>query len=642
MARALILGTAGHIDHGKTSLIRALTGIETDRLPEEKRRGITIELGFAHLEIDGFQLGIVDVPGHEKYVRHMLAGATGMDLALLVVACDEGVKRQTREHVDILKLLRVPVGVVALTKCDLVEESWIELVREEVAELVRDSFLEKSETVSVSARTGQGLDDLRDALLRAAASADAIRSTAGRLLPFRLSIDRVFALTGFGTVVTGTVHSGSLSPGDSIEIQPGGLAARIRQLQSHGREVARIEPSQRAAINVAGVHHDQLRRGQEIAAIGFLRPSRLMSCELTLLASIARPLKDRSRIKLHLGTAELTAVVRLLDRAMLEPGHTSLVQFYLNEPAVAVWGQAFVIRQESPAETIGGGRVLNPTARPLEKNNANVIALLQAWGSSDEVQRLEATLFYAGDFDGSPNDWARWCGIPPRPELLQQLVEMGRLDSVADTPNRNQVIHVLRTALLAEQIEHWLKRMHARNPMQKAFPLQQVLQAFEKRKMPAAITKLAVQRLIGQSRVEAWSERIALTGFGPKLSKAEQQLLDALTRRLRAAGLAVPTVKELQQEYAKLEKSVLPLLHLLLESQEVVKLSPDLFIHAETLAAVKSQLSLAFRSQPQLTLAEIREVLQTTRKYAVPMAEYLDQVGFTRRHGDKRTLNLGP
>ena len=310
MEQFLILGTAGHIDHGKTSLVAALTGTNTDRLPEEKKRGITIELGFAHMQIGDVHMGIVDVPGHERFVRNMLAGATGMDLAMLVVAADDSIKPQTIEHLDILRYLDIQHGIIVITKCDLVDEDWLPLVEEEVRSLTTGTFLENSTVIRTSAETGEGIDELKVALSELASKAIADLPTVAE--PFRMAIDRVFSLEGHGTVVTGSVSAGTVTTGDTVEIQPLGKEVRIRRLQNHFSEVESVGRGQRAAINLAGIHHDEIGRGQELAEIGHLVPHALMTIKLDVLDSIDKPLKNRERVRVHIGTSEIMATMRLV------------------------------------------------------------------------------------------------------------------------------------------------------------------------------------------------------------------------------------------------------------------------------------------------------------------------------------------
>ena len=367
MTTDLILGTSGHIDHGKTSLIGALTGVNTDRLPEEKKRGITIELGFALLEIGEYRMGIVDVPGHEKFVRNMLAGATGMDIAMLVVAADDSIKQQTLEHLEILRLLNLPAGVIALTKVDLVDRDWIELVEEEIRDLVSDTFLADATIVRTSSHTGEGIEDLKSALVEAAQKVE----KSGRLVaiesPFRMPIDRTFSIAGHGTVVTGSVATGRLKVGDELLVQPGNVEVRVRSLQNHASSVEEVNRGQRAAINLAGIHHNETERGQELTAKGHLLPSKLITVNLISLKDSIKPIKDRSRVRLHVGSAEVICNVRLLDREILNPGEAAPAQLFLNAPAVTTWNQPFVIRSESPVTTIGGGQVLNPNAKRIQR-----------------------------------------------------------------------------------------------------------------------------------------------------------------------------------------------------------------------------------------------------------------------------------
>ena len=382
MTTDLILGTAGHIDHGKTSLIHAITGVDCDRLPEEQERGITIELGFAALELGDYRLGIVDVPGHERFVRNMLAGATGMDVVLLVVAADDSVKPQTREHLEILRLLNFDAGVIAVTKCDLVEPDWIDLVEEEIRELVAGTALEHAPIVRTSAETRQGMDRLREEL--AVAAAEATRSRRLRLIdaPFRMAIDRSFTVAGYGTVVTGSVNSGRTKVGDELAIEPGGVRVRVRGVQNHTRVVDEVHRGQRAAVNLAGIRHGEIRRGQELSSPGHLVPSRILTVSLSLLDTAPRSLKNRSRVRVHVGTAELLGRVSLLDRDKLEPGEDAPAQLRLNQSAVTIWGQPFVVRSESPVTTIGGGRVLNPNAQRLPRRDPLILSLLADLQSS--------------------------------------------------------------------------------------------------------------------------------------------------------------------------------------------------------------------------------------------------------------------
>src|SRR3954469_25522960 len=395
MPRDLILGTAGHIDHGKTSLVKALTGIDCDRLPEEKARGITIDIGFAHLALGDYRLGIVDVPGHERFVKNMLAGATGIDLALLVVAADDSVMPQTREHLEILKLLGLRHGLIALTKADLVDDTTREVVGLEVRELVRDSFLADAPVVATSAQTGFGIAELKAALADVCRRATV--NEAGEW--FRLPIDRAFVVQGHGTVVTGSVVSGAVTVGDELDWHKGDGSVeriRVRGLNNHGEAVPEAHRGQRAAVNLAGVPHEQVFRGQELAAPGYLVPSKVLTVRLSTSPEFRRPIKHRLPARLHVGTAEVMATVSLLDCDTVEPGQWGLAQLFLDDPVTTVWGQPFVLRDSSAEHTLGGGQVLQPSAVKVRRRHLEVLERVEKLWSDDPEPRVLAAAWFAG------------------------------------------------------------------------------------------------------------------------------------------------------------------------------------------------------------------------------------------------------
>jgi selenocysteine-specific elongation factor len=632
----LILGTAGHIDHGKTSLVRALTGVDTDRLPEEKRRGITIDLGFAELVLGDCRLGIVDVPGHERFVRNMLAGASGIDLALVVVAADDSVKPQTREHLEILRLLALEQGAIALTKCDLVERDWLELVEVEVRELVAGTFLADAPIIRVSNLTGQGLDDLRAALFAAAKQAETsarMRRLGG---PFRMAIDRTFTMPGHGTVVTGSIASGSVRAGDSLVIEPGGVAVRVRGVQNHDRPVEEAHRGQRAAINLAGIHHDEIRRGQELAAPGHLQPSRLMTVHLTHLPSAPRPVKNRDRVRVHLGTAELLAVVSLLDRERLAPGGECIAQLYLSEPAVAVWGQPLVVRSESPMTTIGGGRVLDPSASKIRRGDEASFAFAGELRSLDETRRAAAALYLAGLRTWRPEELARTAGISDVESACRGLIESGDLLAIRLSPTR--AIHLHREVFdgLGERIVHTLEKMHEREPLHALLDRSRLASRFEYLDEPG-LFDAALSALARAGKVRIVGPRLGLAGRGPQLSKNEQKLLEQLVEMFRRAGFPPPTVEECQAAAVKHRESVPQLLAVAEGDGFLVQIGPGFYLHEETDRALRERLASSW-NRGGLTVAEIRDMLGATRKHVVPYCEYLDRIGFTRRDGDKRFL----
>lgn len=632
----LILGTAGHIDHGKTSLVRALTGVDTDRLPEEKRRGITIELGFAELDLGAYRLGIVDVPGHERFVRNMLAGATGMDLAMLVVAADDSVKPQTREHLEILRLLNLDAGVIAITKADLAEPDWIALVEEEVRGLTAGTFLADAPLVRTSVTTGAGLDALREALALAAARAAQSRRMAMLRAPFRMAIDRSFTIAGHGTVVTGSVNSGRVRLGDELVIEPGEVSVRVRGLQNHDRAVDEVHRGQRAAINLAGVHHEAIRRGQELATPGHLVPSRLLTVMLSLLKSAARPLKHRARVRVHVGTAELLATVALLDRPSLAPGETAPAQLFLNELAVTTWSQPLVVRSESPVQTIGGGRVLDPNAERLRKPDDKILQRVHDLQSPDAPQRAAAALYFAGLREWRPQDLVRLAGIDRPDEVYRTLLEAGQVREIAVSPTRTRRFHRLVLEQLETRLEAALQRLHEQHPLRSRLERQQLAAGFSY--LDEAVFAAVLDNLRQAGRVQISGDGVTLAGHGPKLSQYERKLLDELIELFRTAGIQSPSVAECQQRAAKSQHSVPQLLALAAANGDLVEIAAGYYLHRDVNQQLQEQLRKQLADGRGATLSEIREALATTRKYAVPYCEYLDRTGFTRREGDVRYL----
>ncbi len=637
MKTHLILGTAGHIDHGKTSLIRALTGTDTDRLPEEKKRGITIEPGYAVLEIEEFRFGIVDVPGHEKFVRQMLSGATGMDLVMLVIAADDSVKRQTVEHFDILRLLNLSGGVIALTKCDLVERDWLELVIEEIRELVRGTFLAESAIVPVSSQTGAGLDELRSELLRVARQVQQTSSLADPSAPFRMAIDRVFTMEGHGTVVTGSVSSGSSIVGDRLEIQPGAIEARVREIQNHDLAVESIARGQRGAINLAGVHHAQIRRGQELCSIGHLRPARIISVNLVTLPGNARPLKDRQRVRFHVGTSEVLAGVRLLDRREVSPGDTVLAQLFLSEPVVAVWNQPFVIRSESPMETIGGGRVLHPNASRLRGVTEETLEMLGRLADANPRVRIESALYFDGLANHELGDLARIAGVAAADGIVSELVTNGDVVEISLTQQRSFFVHRRLVNRVAEQIAAWLEKYHQMDTLSAGVSRKILERHFAF--LPAqSLFDLAMSELEEDERIQVTGELVSLAGHGPQLTANERKLLVQIVERLAAAGLEPPSIEELQKEASKARNSVPQLVQLAVDQGQLVRLDDKIYLHADTVEEIKGRLRNIMKNGAGITMSDLRQHLNTSRKYAIPLCEHLDEVGFTRREGDLRYL----
>jgi len=634
MAKHLILGAAGHIDHGKTSLIRALTGVDTDRLPEEQRRGITIDLGFAQLDLGEYQLGVIDVPGHERFVSNMLAGAAGMDIALLAIAADDSIKPQTREHFDILQLLDLSAGVIALTKCDLAEPAWLDLVEEEIRELTAGTFLAEAPIVRTSAAQGTGLEELRQALQEAASLASN-QSESRREEPFRLPIDRAFTIAGHGAVVTGSIASGQIQVGDTLQVEPAGLEVRVRGLQNHDRETEQASRGQRVAVNLAGVRHDQLGRGQELATPGHLAPSKLLTVEAAALPAAGKGIKDRSRVRLHLGSGHTIATIRLLDSSLLRPADRGWAQLYLAEPVAALWGQPFVLRSESPVTTIGGGRVIDPTAIRLRKLTPAVIQRLEDWRSSDETKRASAAAYFAQFRLWRFEDLSRNAGVEDVTAVAETLLKNGELIRLPLSPTRSQLIHRQVLSELTDRVTMQLEVMHHRQPMRLVHEQSQLVAKFAE--VEPAVLNAALELMRRDGRLRRNDRGVGLTKCGPQLSTNEHKLLDRLLERFRTAGIEPPTLDDCVAETPKNKSSVPQIVELLTASGDLVEVAAGHYLHADVDTACREKLRPALETAG-LTVSQVRELLGSSRKYVVPYCEYLDRSGFTKRQGDVRVL----
>jgi selenocysteine-specific elongation factor len=637
MARDLILGTAGHIDHGKTSLVKALTGIDCDRLPEEKARGITIDIGFATLDLGEYKLGIVDVPGHERFIKNMLAGATGVDLAVLVVAADDSVMPQTREHLEILRLLGLRHGLVALTKCDLVDETTREVVELEIRELVKGSFLQDAPIVRTSAHKGEGLEELRTTLT-AACEAAAKEERDGDE-HFRVAIDRSFVVQGHGTVVTGSVTGGKLRIGDEVQWLPRGDKVRVRSLQNHDHPVEEVHRGMRAAINLAGVHHEEVVRGQELATPGYLQPARVMTVRLHCLADCKRPIKHRAPVRFHLGTAEVMSQVALLDSDAIAPGGWGLAQIFLEEPAMAAWGQPFVLRGPSATQTLGGGQVLQPVARKIRRRHLEMLERIERLWSGDAQTRALTVAWFAGFGGVTAADLVRAAGIGPNDalKLIEQLKAENRLVEIAVGSARRLILHGDMLQELDERVLQVLGRLHEQFPLMTSHDRQKV-QAQLDYVGDEALVHAAVDRLLQQKKLIGDLRRIARADFKPKLSANLRKLKDRLVAAYHEASFQPPEPASFAGQAGGNAASLGDLFEVCVAEGQLVPIGGDIYLHGDTEAEMRRRVRDKLASGSGVTVAEIRDLLGTTRKYAVPFCEYLDRVGVTRREGDLRVL----
>jgi selenocysteine-specific elongation factor len=633
MPRDLILGTAGHIDHGKTSLIKALTGIDCDRLPEEKKRGITIDIGFATLELGDFHLGIVDVPGHERFVKNMLAGATGIDLALLVIAADDSVMPQTREHLEILQLLGLHNGIISLTKCDLVDETTLEVVELEIRELVGHTFLKEAPIVRTSAHTGLGLEELR------AAITDASKHVEQRTAVdwFRLPIDRSFIVQGHGTVITGSVNSGRVAVGDELEWQPRGERVRVRGLQNHDKPVDEVHRGQRAAINLAGVHHEDVVRGQELATPGYLKPSRVLTVRLHCLPAARRAIKHRAPVRLHLGTAEILGVVSLLDDDSVKPGGWALAQLFLEEPATAVWGQPFVLRDPSATHTLGGGQVLQPVAKKVRRRHLEMLERIELLWKGDANARALAVAWFGGFGGFTVADLVRGANLPPdqATRLVGELKVQGKLVELQVGGARTLLLHADMVGELEERILQNLSRLHEQFPLM-SWQDRQKLQSQLDYVGDESLVHATVNRLLERKLLVGDLKRIARADHKPKLSNSQRKLKDKMIAAYKEAGFQPPDAADFAAQAGGNAANLKDLFEVCVAEGYLVHVADGLYLHADAEADMRRRVLEKLKEQPGLTVAEIRDLLGTTRKYAVPFCEYLDRSGTTRREGDLR------
>jgi selenocysteine-specific elongation factor len=632
MTKSIIVGTAGHIDHGKSTLIEALTGTHPDRLEEEKRRGITIDLGFAFLEQGGVRFGFVDVPGHERFVKNMLAGTSGIDVVLLVVAADEAIKPQTREHFDICRLLGVKRGVIALTKTDLVDRDTAELVRLELEEFVKGSFLEGAPILPLSAKTGAGLAELRNALSTEA------QEISGKQAEryFRLPIDRSFAVKGFGTVVTGTLISGEITTGDEVELLPEKKLLRVRGLQTGGKSVERAPAGQRTAVNLSGIEHRALQRGMVIAAPGRFAKTRRIDARLELLPG-APPLKHRPRVHFHAGTAESIAEVLLHEKTVLLPGESAFVQLRLAQDAVAVRGDRFIVRQFSPVITIGGGEVLDPLARRPARKDTGRMEFLHTLerGSTEEILRAMVDRNILGT--GIEEIVLRTgCMENEVRTVAQNLAKAGAIRVVSAEPLL--LLAEAQFQEVANKLVARLENFHKENPLLPGIPREE-LHAAAGRRVKTETFRAALEELAKQNKIVLQGELVKKPGseitLTPEEARAKQQLEQAFAK----TGLAVPSVKEVVAQLAVESQHAEKILQILLREKTLIRVSPELIFHRDALARLPEMLQNYKKSKgPRIGVATFKELTGITRKYAIPLLEYLDRQRLTRRMGDERVI----
>jgi selenocysteine-specific elongation factor len=629
--KSIIVGTAGHIDHGKTALVKALTGIDADRLEEEKRRGITIDLGFAHLELPGpdgerLRFGFVDVPGHERFVRNMLAGVGGIDLVLLVIAADEGIKPQTREHFDICGLLAIPCGITVLTKSDMVDADTLEVVRLEVEDYLRGSFLEKSPIVPVSSLKNTGLAELKRELVRIAREIPSRDSGAIARLP----IDRVFTMKGFGTVVTGTLVAGTIHKEDELELFPVSKRVRVRGVQVHGSSTDRALAGERTAINLAGIEKPELKRGMVLASPGLLQSSSRMDVKLSLLPS-AKSLKTGSRVHLHAFTSEVIARVNLYDHKQLQPGAEAFAQLHLSSPLELVPGDRFIIRQFSPVVTVGGGVVLDsfPLRKMLAARRLEFLATLSSGDlKAKQLARIQRRA---------------QAGISLRQLTIETGLSHAVLDPVLVGLQRDQKVtrkHDLLldaaafgklTAMLVQSVTEF----HAKNPLVPGISRESLR---EQAVLSPEAFEAGLSFCVSQKTLAITGDLVHLPGRGVVMKDEEAESRKVIEQAFASAGLKVPALKDVLAGLKIDRNRAQKIMTLLLRDKTLIKVSDDLVFHRDTLDTLRKNLAAQKQASPKIDVARFKDLTGVSRKYAIPLLEYLDRERITRRIGDERVI----
>jgi selenocysteine-specific elongation factor len=642
--KRIVLGTAGHIDHGKTALVKALTGVDTDRLREEKRRGITIELGFAHLPLpDGTVAGVVDVPGHERFVRAMAAGAGGIDLVVLVVAADEGVMPQTREHLDICRLLGVPRGLVAVTKADLLPdlgEDWLPLLEQDVRAAAKGTFLEAAPILPVSARTGAGLPELVAALAALAGEVPE-RPADG---PLFLPVDRAFSLKGFGTVVTGTLLSGAIAAEDEVALSPplhGQPSLRVRSVQVHGKAVERALAGQRTAVNLPGIEAHSISRGQALVHAGIVPVSRALDVELTLLAAAPKPLRHRAKLLLHVGTAQVPAAVSLLDRGELLPGDTALAQLRLAAPVAALPGQRFILRGfavlEGRGKTLAGGRVLAVAARRRKRGRPAEQAQLTALARGDADARIGAVLAMAGPAGLASEALVGRTALAPR-ALQAALDRLGARGGALlfDREHRAYVSGDVARALAGRLVEA-VKAFHAARPLAAGISREELRGRLPPVTDPRLFARLLAQ-LVEKGELVTEGDHVRAPSHRPASGAAGGALKAQVAAALERGGLTPPWLAELPAALRAPADEVAAVLKLLAAEGRAVRVTSELYFDAGAVEKLRERLVVHLRAKREISTQEFKDLVGATRKHVIPLAEYFDREKVTLRVGDKRVL----
>ena len=628
----IIIGTAGHVDHGKTALIRALTGIETDRIKEEKKRGITIELGFAYLDLpNGDKAGIIDVPGHEKFVKNMLAGAGGIDLALLVVAADEGFMPQTKEHLGILSLLNIPEGLIVVTKKDMVDEDWLEVVCDDIRSEVKGTFLETAPILAVSSYTGEGIEELKQAIFDLIESSAQIKNPD---TPFRIPVDRVFSIEGFGTVITGTLIEGQMNVGDAVTIYPKGLQTKIRNLQVHSKDVQTAYAGQRVAVNLAGLKKTDLEKGDVVAQVDSMHNTMMLDIKLSILKDCERDIFNGSRLHLYHGAKDILCKCVLLDREVVSSGDEVYAQLRLEEELSAKTGDRFILRFYSPVETIGGGVVLDSNPMKHKRNDPAVLEALKVKDTGSDKEKIEEALKeYSSRYETIPY-LKTHTNIDS--EVFDSVINVLLEEKVVYPISKDVVIHKSFLKAMEQRAEKMLAKYHEENPLRAGMKRDE----FRGKLFPEKEISLAdkvTEYMIADGVLSAPQGCIALASFGIKFSADQEKLMGKLEKVFLDGGYATPSLDDVSKEFAK-EKAFKQVLESLITDGRLIKLTDQIIYHVDVYNKAYELATAYVAEHGQISLGETRDLLGSSRKYTLALLEYWDRKNITKKVGEARTF----
>jgi len=633
--KELILGTAGHIDHGKTSLVKALTGTNTDRLKEEQKRGITIELGFASLDLpEGTHLGIIDVPGHEKFVKNMVAGASGIDLVAMIIAADEGVMPQTREHMDICSLLGIRHGLTIVTKADLVDEELKELAKDDINDFIQGTFLEDSPVIFVSSHTGEGFDELKKELEKIS---NQIPSKEKSWF-YRLPIDRVFTMKGFGTIITGTSLSGEIEIGETITIYPKGTKTKVRGLQTHNQNVEKAFAGMRTAVNLQGISKGMIEKGEIIATKDSLTPSYMIDAYFTYLSSNKKPLKNRTRIKFHSGTSENMGNIILLDREFAEPGETIPVQFRLESPVCCVKNDGFVARSYSPVYTLGGGFVLNPVPAKHKRFNEETKELFENLKNGSTPEKILAVIKNSG-FRGSDLRQLSICTQIHGKKLDQEISLLLSKNLIVTTDKENpKYFHKDIFETICNEIKLKIEDFHKKNPMKEGINKDELIHLLKKGINDKIFLK-GINSLVKSGETIMDKNIIRLSAHKISVQKDIKDIKNKIVNEYKTSGLTPPYFKEMEKKYSLDKNTAIDVLSLILKENLLVKVKNDLFFYYQGIENLKKNVIKYFEDNQEMTAPDFKDITGgVSRKYLIPLLEYLDMEKITIRIGDIRKL----